>query len=128
MFLAVTCLFGENVCALLCGNTAEDRKEELEKLYNQESVSFNTNCPKVNRLLDAGINWPITAVSTRSGDCTKAKRLLKAINPQISPIFRFVPIFKCWCVVVNDNILNYFVTFWIICRWFVRLEHSGQSG
>lgn len=70
IWFTATCLFSENVCALLCGSTSDDRTAELEKLYNKESVNFNTNCPKVNRVLNVELHIPSRNTgSTRDSNC-----------------------------------------------------------
>lgn len=38
-----------NVCALLCGNTADERMLELDDLYYERHITFNTGCPQVPR-------------------------------------------------------------------------------
>lgn len=75
VFFIATCLFSKNVCALLCGNTEDERKDALEKLYNGENVGFNTNCPRVIRLLNVDIPFP-SSVSTRDSNCTFTSTIL----------------------------------------------------
>ncbi|XP_017779142.1 PREDICTED: uncharacterized protein LOC108564570 [Nicrophorus vespilloides] len=47
--IVMTCLISDNVCAMLCKSTSEDRKWELQKLYNNDKVTFDTDCPQVFR-------------------------------------------------------------------------------
>lgn len=56
----MTCLFAENVCAVLCGTTQDARVEELRKLYNGENVTFDSSCPNVPRMYSIRWHVPLT--------------------------------------------------------------------
>lgn len=51
----MTCSIPDNICAQLCGNTAEERKNQLKDLYNGNNISFNTYCRRIPRMYD--ITW-----------------------------------------------------------------------
>lgn len=125
IFFVATCLFSENICALLCGNTGDERTADLENLFKKENVSFNTNCPKVNRLLNVELPIPAgrAARATTCGFCmvfnksTFVKRFF----------FRYLSIYKCRCVGINDNFLDSVCGFWSFCCWTIRLEYCSES-
>ncbi|XP_018575913.1 uncharacterized protein LOC108914564 [Anoplophora glabripennis] len=63
--LTMTCLIGENVCALLCGKNDDERNELLRQLYNNDAnaVQNNDNCPTIQRSLSP---WASTGGVSRA--------------------------------------------------------------